>query len=57
MDFVKDLLGVLGRIEAAIQGADAVRVTMRTRMKDYGSMLRVLQGSAPAVFEYELEML
>ncbi|CAM9432348.1 unnamed protein product [Ectocarpus sp. 13 AM-2016] len=57
MDFVKDLLWVLGTIEAAIQGADAVRVTMRTRIKDYRSMLRVLQDSAPAVFEYELEML
>ncbi|CBJ32850.1 NB-ARC and TPR repeat-containing protein-likely pseudogene [Ectocarpus siliculosus] len=54
MDTVKDLLSVVGRIEEAIKGADAVKVTMRTRMKDYGSVLQVLQGSAPAMFENEL---
>ncbi|CAM9934213.1 unnamed protein product, partial [Ectocarpus sp. 8 AP-2014] len=54
MDTVKDLLSVVGRIEEAIKGADAVKVTMRTRMKDYGSVLQVLQGSAPAMVENEL---
>ena len=28
---VKDLPGVLGGMEAAIEGADAIKVTMRTR--------------------------
>ncbi|CAN0562223.1 unnamed protein product, partial [Ectocarpus sp. 12 AP-2014] len=57
MDSVKDLLGVLGRIEAAFEGADAIKMTMRTRMKDYGSVLEAHKGSAPAVFQYELERL
>ncbi|CAN0424452.1 unnamed protein product [Ectocarpus fasciculatus] len=57
MDSVKDLLAVVGRIEEAIKGEDAVKVTMRTRMKDYGSVLQVLQGSAPAMVEHELARL
>ncbi|CAN0119504.1 unnamed protein product, partial [Ectocarpus sp. 4 AP-2014] len=57
MDHCKDLLSVIGRIEEAIKGADAVKVTMRTRMKDYGSVLQVLQGSAPAMVKHELVML
>ncbi|CAM9767482.1 unnamed protein product [Ectocarpus fasciculatus] len=57
MDSVKDLLAVVGRIEEAIKGEDAIKVTMRTRMKDYGSVLQVLQGSAPAMVEHELARL
>ena len=56
MDF-KELLGVVGRIQEAIEGADAVKATMRTRMEDYGSVLQALQGSAPGAFKHELERL
>eukprot|EP00903_Cladosiphon_okamuranus_P022363 g20568.t1 len=57
MDSVKDLLGVLGRIEAAIEGAHAIKMTMRSRMRDYRSVLEALQGSAPAAFKHELQRL
>eukprot|EP00752_Nemacystus_decipiens_P017213 g15421.t2 len=57
MDSVKELLGLVARIEAAFEGVDAIKVTIRSRMKDYASVLEALQGSAPAVFKYELERL
>eukprot|EP00752_Nemacystus_decipiens_P009200 g8218.t1 len=56
MDFT-ELLGVVGRIHEAIEGADAVKATMRIRMKDYSSVLQALQGSAPGAFKHELERL
>ena len=45
------------RIEEAVEGEDAVKVAMRTRMKDYGSILQELQRSTPAMFEHEIERL
>lgn len=53
----KDLLGVLGRIEGAIKGEDAVKTTMRTRIKDYRSVLQKLQGSTSPQLQHEMERL
>eukprot|EP00752_Nemacystus_decipiens_P009503 g8495.t2 len=47
MDF-KELLGVVGRIQEAIEGVDAIKATMRIRMKDYSSVLEALQGREAA---------
>lgn len=57
MDSVKELLGAVRRIEEAVEGEGAVKVKMRTRMKDYASVLEELQDSTAALFKHELERL
>lgn len=57
MDSFKELLGVVQRIEEAIKGEDQVKTTMRTRMKDYASVLQEMQGSTPAMYKQEVERL
>ncbi|CAM9821168.1 unnamed protein product [Scytosiphon promiscuus] len=56
MDF-KELFGVVGRIEEAMEGAGAIKAMMRTRMKDYGSVLQALRGSTAALYEHEQQRL
>ncbi|CAM9281636.1 unnamed protein product [Scytosiphon promiscuus] len=53
----KDLLGGLGKMEGAIKGVGAVKAKMRTLIKDYRSVLQVLQSSTPSVLQHELERL
>ncbi|CAN0502731.1 unnamed protein product, partial [Ectocarpus sp. 12 AP-2014] len=57
MDTFKELLGAVKRIEEAIEGEHVVQVTMRTRMRDYGSVLQELQDSTPAMFQQERKRL
>ena len=54
MDSFKELLGVVGRIEAAIEGVGGIKTTMRTRMKDYRSVLQELEHSTSALYKHEL---
>lgn len=55
---IKEVLGVVGRIRGAIQGADDIKTKIRAQMHDYESVLQVMRVECPgAMFSHELENL
>ncbi|CAN0157235.1 unnamed protein product [Ectocarpus fasciculatus] len=58
IDDVKELLSAGSKIREAIEATDVVKKRMRTRLKDYNSMLHVLlQSGSPENFKSELQRL
>lgn len=57
IDDVKELLGLAGRIKAAIKGAGEVETLMRERIEEYTSILERLQNMPGDTFSNEAKTL